>query len=160
MHVEQLLPVADEVPGISHLDVKRFGGGASGDRAAVVIRKHDHCLTDQFRIERGLARAVERIAVDQAEYRDGRLHLGANEGRDDGPDFSLVGDGQWLLVGPGGLKPPLAAPVGELAYQDVAVDHGDPDAAGRWRCRGVGDEDVAVLDAAFDQRVAPDPHRG
>lgn len=49
--------------------------------------------------------------------------------------------------------------VGELADEQIAMDHGDHHTPGRWRCGSVGDQDVNVLDAALGQGVTLDADR-
>ena len=48
-----------------HLDPERLGLGRVGDRAAVIVRKHDHRHAGELDVEHALARAVEAIAIDQ-----------------------------------------------------------------------------------------------
>lgn len=46
-----------------------------------------------------------------------------------------------------------------LAHEHVAMDHGDHHPPSRRPRGGVGDQDVAVLDAALSQGIALDPDR-
>ena len=59
-------PLAQVVPGVTHLDGERLGLRGAGDGAAVVVAQHHQRLGAQRWREGALGGAVEAVVVDQA----------------------------------------------------------------------------------------------
>ena len=123
--------VTDQVPWITHLDLKCFSRSRSCNGTSVIIGQHYNWHPAQLRVERGLAGTVEAVAVDQP-VNPHSLNLGADKGSHHGPYLGLRHDQQRFLAGATRMQPPLAVTAHELAHQHIAMHHGDHDPARCW----------------------------
>ncbi|GFZ90112.1 hypothetical protein GCM10011497_19530 [Elstera cyanobacteriorum] len=119
-----------------------------GNNATVAVREDHNRDRPQPRVKRPLAGAIKAIAVDQGESRTKLLIMAQIS------TSSVTWTGARC-----GLQPPSLVVSNKRGENDFALQEGNAHPPKHRLISCIGDENVAVIDAARPKLVADDPYR-